>query len=127
MDFFSHKLILFFFHLKKLFLINEMTLETTLETTLNLKNKKYDMNILKKHIYALSLREILETQDIDEVFIIQFILNKDYQLTEDDKISIEMVIQIKKNIDISLLLELYHNWDGTVDKAIDFETYMNEN
>jgi hypothetical protein len=104
-----------------------MTLETTLETTLNLKNKKYDMNILKKHIYALSLREILETQDIDEVFIIQFILNKDYQLTEDDKISIEMVIQIKKNIDISLLLELYHNWDGTVDKAIDFETYMNEN
>lgn len=93
---------------------------------LDLQNNKYDMRILKKNIYALSLREILETQNIDEKFIVAFILNPDYQLTDDDKVTINDVLTIKKNINHKLLYEMLMN--GIVDKSytINFENFANE-
>ena len=45
-------------------------------TPLNLFANKYTRDILIKNIYGLSLIDILKTQDIDENFIINFILNK---------------------------------------------------
>lgn len=93
---------------------------------LDLQNNKYDMRILKKNIYALSLREILETQNIDEKFIVAFILNPDYQLTDDDKVTINDVLTIKKNINHKLLYEMLMN--GVVDKSytINFENFAND-
>ncbi len=93
---------------------------------LDLQNNKYDMPILKKNIYALSLREILETQNIDEKFIVAFILNPDYQLTDDDKVTINDVLTIKKNINHKLLCEMLMN--GIADKSytINFENFAND-
>jgi hypothetical protein len=93
---------------------------------LDLQNNKYDMNTLKNNIYALSLREILETQEIDEYFIVNYILNKDYQLTKEDEITIDMVLKIKKNINKKLLIQLFIEGTFLKTDGIDFEAYAND-
>jgi hypothetical protein len=52
---------------------------------LDLYNQKYDIATLTKYIYAVSLLDILKTQTITEDFAFNYILNKKYQLTEEEE------------------------------------------
>jgi len=96
--------------------------------TLDLKHK-HSRDILKKHIYELHLIDILKTQILDVKFIINFILNKNYQLTESEKlINIDMVLcyqphineeELLKALRLKRLREQYYKDEDSVD---DFET-----
>lgn len=67
--------------------------------TLDLRHK-HSRDLLKKHIYELNLVDILRTQILDIKFIIDYILNKNYQLAESEKlINIDMVLWYQPHID----------------------------
>lgn len=53
-------------------------------SNLDLLNNKYNMEVLKQYIFALNLIDILKTQHLTSEFVIDFILNKDFQLTEEE-------------------------------------------
>jgi hypothetical protein len=91
--------------------------------TLDLKNNKYSMEILKENIYATGLLEILHTQNITEEFAVNYILNNKFQLTdEEEKITIEYVMQKQPHLNKDKLLKLYVF--GPVDNDFpNFETY----
>jgi hypothetical protein len=58
----------------------------------NLYNNKYDRQTLKENIYAFKLIDILKTQQLDTSFIVKYILNHLYQLTDEEKkINIDLV------------------------------------
>lgn len=90
---------------------------------LDLYNTKYSRNELKTNIYAVKLIDILKTQSLDTTFIVRYILNTNYQLTEEDEqITIETVLQYQPHINkqkLQLELFLYNSDDDSVD---DFET-----
>jgi len=93
---------------------------------LDLYNNKYDRQTLKDNIYAVKLIDILKTQVIDVTFAVRYILNKNYQLDEEDeKIKSTDVLfyqpHITKN---SLILEMF-NYKRDDDSVDDFETVAN--
>jgi hypothetical protein len=68
--------------------------------TTDLKNIKYSLDILKHNIYNLSLWEILKTQYLTPEFCVKYILNNDFQLTEEDeKITVNDVLKLQQHID----------------------------
>jgi len=92
---------------------------------LDLYNKKYDRKILKKNIYALKLIDILKTQTIDVTFAVRYILNKKYQLNDDDNLTAPDVLKYQTHItyeDLQNALSEYESDDDSVD---DFETVSN--
>ena len=75
---------------------------------LDLKNIKYNMETLKKYIYAVSLFDILKTQTITEDFAFDYILNKDFQLTpEEESITINDVLLYQPHLNNSDLILKY--------------------
>lgn len=88
---------------------------------LDLKTKQYDMETLRKHIYQVSLTEILMFQKIDEEFASQFILNPDYQLTpEEEEIKMYHVLCHQPHLDkMKLIIMQYTN--PTKYKHLNFE------
>ena len=50
---------------------------------LDLQNNQYDMKILKENIAAHYLWDILKTQVLTKEFCVKYILNKNYQMTEE--------------------------------------------
>ena len=95
--------------------------------SIDLYNNKYNRDILKANIYNLKFVDILKTQDIDEDFIVKYILNEKYQLCDEDKISINEVIKYKPNININLLNNLCYLYTSDDDSIIDFESYAKNN
>ncbi len=66
---------------------------------LDLKNQKYPINDLIWNIYALDLLEVLKTQYLTEDFAVDYILNKDYQMTEIEKrITIKSVLKCQTHL-----------------------------
>ena len=92
---------------------------------LDLINNQYDMETLRKNIYAISLVEIMIYQKIDEEFAVQFILNPDYQLTpEESNIQLSHVLYYQKHLDplkINLCLLGKH---GVARRDIVFDEYI---
>jgi hypothetical protein len=90
---------------------------------LDLYTTKYDLTTLVKNIYAINMVDVLKSQDLDEQFIAFYILNKNYQLTdEEQKIKIDDVIKYQKHLSIekikiyeklriSFLNEKYHDFE----------------
>jgi len=67
--------------------------------TVDLKTQHYTQDILKYNIYKLSLWEILRTQKLTAEFCVKYILNNDFQLTEEDeKISVNDVLKLQPHI-----------------------------
>lgn len=95
---------------------------------LDLYNNKYDRNTLKEHIYAVELMDILKTQILDISFIVRYILNDLYQLTDEDKkINIDMVLSFQPHIQREKLqgaLKLYNLRDDSIE---DFQSYSEKN
>ena len=59
---------------------------------LDLYNNKYDLQTLKTNIYFVSLVDILKTQTLTAEFCVKYILNSDFQLSEEeDKLTIDDV------------------------------------
>jgi hypothetical protein len=93
---------------------------------LDLYNKQYDMQTLKENIYAVSLWDILKTQTVTKEFCVKYILNKNYQmLEEDEKITFKDVLQLQPHIDKRELLIGIVNYSPDDDSYEDFESYAN--
>jgi len=89
-----------------------------------LQNNNYSMNILKNNIYYISLIEIIKTQYLTNDFVINYILNKDYQLTEEENnISVDMVLFWQKHLNKSDLLDV--NLKQKTD-SFSFEDFIKE-
>jgi hypothetical protein len=66
---------------------------------LDLYHKQYDQETLKKHIYAVSLVDILKTQKIDAEFAVKYLLQPQYQLTKEESfISAKIVLHYQPHI-----------------------------
>jgi len=91
---------------------------------LDLYNNKYDRKTLKENIYAINLIDILKSQILDLTFIVRYILNNLYQLTEEDKtIDIDMVLEFQPHIKRDKLVEALENYNSDDDSVEDFQSY----
>jgi len=93
---------------------------------IDLFNNKYDRETLKEYIYAVRLIDILKTQTIDVTFVVRYILNKKYQIhEEDEKIDFTTVLKYQKHITLFELLCCWQEYDSDDDSIDDFETVSN--
>jgi hypothetical protein len=92
---------------------------------LDLYNNKYDMYVLKEYIYAVSLMDIIKTQIIDVNFAVRYILNKKYQLNENDNVTAQMILQFQPHISYDKLQKALLEYDSDNDSVVDFETVSN--
>jgi len=71
-------------------------------------NVKHTMDDLIYNIYKYDFVEILKTQDLTEEFAVNYILNPNYQLTENEKnITILNVLDMQPHMNKNKLLRLY--------------------
>jgi hypothetical protein len=95
---------------------------------LDLYNKQYTREILKKYIYSVRLVDILKTQKLDVTFIVRYILNPKYQLNEvDEYINVDTVLMYQTHIDKNKLNEAILEYDSDDDSVEDFETVSKKN
>jgi hypothetical protein len=93
---------------------------------LDLYNNKYDRQVLKDNIYAVKLIDILKTQKIDVTFAVRYILNKKYQLHDDDiHITAPVVLKYQPHISYSQLQKELFDYESEDDSVDDFETVAN--
>ena len=93
---------------------------------IDLYNNKYDRQTLKDNIYAVKLIDILKTQIIDVTFAVRYILNKKYQLHDDDTIiTAPIVLKYQTHITYNELQRALINYDRDDDSVDDFETVAN--
>ena len=90
---------------------------------LDLYNKEYSRETLKKYIYSVRLIDILKTQKLDVTFIVRYILNTKYQLCDiDEYINIDTVLMYQKHINKQKLLDALVEYTSDDDSIDDFET-----
>jgi hypothetical protein len=94
---------------------------------LDLNNKLYSMDTLKKHIYEVNLWDIIRKQKINEEFAVKYILNPRYHLTESEQcIHVNDVLffqpQLKKEKIFFYLKKINFEDSDSVDK---FDIYIN--
>ena len=99
---------------------------------LDLYNNQYDYETLKTNIYAVSLMDILKTQRLTADFCVKYILNIDFQLSDEDQtITIDIVKKYQPHI---LMLDFVNSQLRATNKRLlgqrvdsfeDFESYMN--
>ena len=74
-----------------------------------LRKKKYDIEVLEKNIYNLSMRTLLYTQDLTADFCIKYVLNEKYaSCVEDTFLSIGDVLNSQKHITRSSIYHAYN-------------------
>jgi hypothetical protein len=94
---------------------------------LDLKNNQYDRQTLKEYIYAVSLIDILETQKLDVTFIVRYILQNKYQLTEEEeRITIEKVLECQPHIKKEELMKAIWDYDSDDDSIPSFDSYQDQ-
>jgi hypothetical protein len=89
---------------------------------LDLYNNKYNRQVLKDHIYSVKLIDILKTQIIDVTFAVRYILNKKYQINEDDNITAPLVLKYQPHITYQELQNGLNDYESDDDSIDDFET-----
>ena len=95
---------------------------------LELHKQQYNMETLKEHIFAVPLLDILKFQKIDETFAVQFILNKSYQLLEEEEnLTLYDVIHFQPHLNPKKLFFLYsmQHTDNYNHAFPNFEEYSN--
>ena len=91
---------------------------------LDLYNKKYELKTLKKHIYSVSLIDILKTQRLDASFVVRYILNNTYQLTkEEEAINTDMVLKYQPHLTQTAIFAEQLIYDSDHDSIDDFEDF----
>jgi len=94
---------------------------------IDLTVKQYSMEILKKHIYEVSLWDIIRKQKINEEFAVKYILNPRYQLTESERcMNIDDVLFFQPNLNRQKILFYLKtiNYDEDDDSVDKFDTYI---
>lgn len=95
---------------------------------LDLYNKHYNRETLKKYIYSVRLIDIVKTQKLDITFIVRYILNPKYQLTEvDEYINVDTILIYQKHIDETKLREAVLEYISDDDSIEDFESVSKKN
>jgi hypothetical protein len=95
---------------------------------LDLYNKRYNRETLKKYIYSVKLIDILKSQKLDVTFIVRYILNPKYQLNEiDEHINIDTVLIYQTHIDKTQLTKELLNYSPDDDSVEDFESVSKKN
>lgn len=95
-----------------------------MNSLLDLKTQKYPINDLIWNIYALDFLEVLRTQHLTEEFIVDYILNKDYQKTEiEQRININNVLKCQPHLNNDRLKYLIHDFDKSKRLFPNFEKY----
>lgn len=92
---------------------------------LDLYNKKYDRETLRDNIYNVKLIDILKTQKIDVTFATRYILNKKYQLIEEDNLVASDVLKYQKHITYDQLQRAICDYESDDDSVVNFETVSN--
>ena len=92
---------------------------------LDLYNNKYNRKTLKEYIYALKLIDILKTQTIDITFAVRYILNKKYQIHDEDNLTAPDVLKYQTHITYEQLQKAFLDYDSDDDSVDDFETVSN--
>jgi hypothetical protein len=95
-------------------------------TNEDLHKNQYDMETLKSNIYAVSLLEILKTQKLTADFCVKYILNPNFQLLDDEKITKKQVIQWQPHLTENQLSCTYMYLNMTrerIDSFEDFESF----
>jgi hypothetical protein len=82
----------------------------------------YNRQTLKDNIYNVKLIDILKTQKIDVFFAVRYILNRKYQLHEDDNITSDIVLKYQPHITYEQLQESLLNYESDDDSVDNFET-----
>ena len=92
--------------------------------TLDLKTQKYSVNDLIWNIYALDFLEVITTQHLTEEFVVDYILNKDYQKTEIEKrITIKTILKWQSQLDNNKLKYLMQEFNKNKRLFPNFEKY----
>jgi len=74
-----------------------------------LRKKKYDIEVLEKNIYNLSMKTLLYTQDLTADFCIKYVLNEKYaSCVEDTFLSMGDVLNAQKHITRSAIYQAYN-------------------
>lgn len=74
-----------------------------------LRKKKYDIEVLEKNIYNLSMKTLLYTQDLTADFCIKYVLNEKYaSCVEDTFLSMGDVLHAQKHITRSAIYQAYN-------------------
>lgn len=95
---------------------------------IDLSNNKYDRETLKSYIYAVSLIDILKTQTIDISFAVRYILNSNYQFSDEDlKINVKTVLKYQPHIKKNELYKAILEYESDDDSIEDFESFANRN
>jgi hypothetical protein len=95
---------------------------------LDLYNKCYSRETLKKYIYSVKLIDILKSQKLDITFIVRYILNPKYQLCEiDEYINIDTVLIYQKHITKKQIQDALLEYTSDDDSIDDFETVSKKN
>jgi hypothetical protein len=93
---------------------------------LDLYNNKYDRQTLKEYIYAISLIDVIKTQKIDVTFAVRYILNKKYQIRDEDEIiTAPIVLKYQPHIKYEELQKALNDYESDDDSVDDFETVSN--
>ena len=93
---------------------------------LDLYNKCYSRETLKKYIYSVKLIDILKSQKLDITFVVRYILNPKYQLCEiDEYINVETVLLYQKHLTKQLLENALLEYSSDDDSVCDFEEISN--
>jgi hypothetical protein len=93
---------------------------------LDLYNNKYDRQTLKEYIYAISLIDVIKTQKIDVTFAVRYILNKKYQIRQEDEIiTAPIVLKYQPHIKYEELQKALNDYESDDDSVDDFETVSN--
>jgi hypothetical protein len=93
---------------------------------LDLYNNQYNLQILKEHIYSVSLWDILKTQKLTCDFCVKYILNKNYQMEKhDETITINDVVNLQPHISKNELLVGISTYCPDDDSFEDFESFAN--
>lgn len=102
-------------------------------TTEDLYKQNYSYEILKANIYVVSLLDILKSQKLTLEFCVKYILNKHYQLTEEENnITLNDVLffqpHILKNDIINYIVQIKKKKirKERTDSFEDFEIYLNK-
>jgi hypothetical protein len=95
---------------------------------LDLYNNQYDLQTLKTNIYSVSLIDVLKTQKLTVEFCVKYILNRDFQLTEEEeKLTMSDIYKWQPHISKEELLNAYIKIQSLrfrVDSIYDFESYV---
>jgi hypothetical protein len=97
-------------------------------TNEDLYKNQFNYEILKTNIYAVSLIDILKTQVLTAEFCVKYILNSDFQLTDEEQLlTIKDVKKYQPHITNDELNNLFKQKKllRKMDSFEDFESFLN--